>query len=355
MSNSCEACDRPFVNDHALQQHLRDSPVHQRTFSSNEAPLQHRRDSVIPIPTFSCETCNKSFGSNQALQQHLQNSPVHKPTFKCETCDISFRSDEALQEHLRESIVHNPTFNCAACKESFRSEEDLNQHMQTSPVHSHPPSWCGTCERSFRNDEALQQHLRDSRIHRIEGQHQDIETEPKPYEMFPELHRKVLEAISGAMNPPRFTHKNSDDGATNLKETNAMGKFECNNHPRTRIWPSKIVTTVIRKYPGNEYSVVVYKQRCRSCNELGTLFLDEDSYVERVAYRLKKWAGVPMEIPPYEKKEGRPHKRELCEGCKAGHCQEKDLEEEDSEEEGSEEEDWDVGGSGRRIGRPKYV
>jgi hypothetical protein len=34
----------------------------------------------------------------------------------------------------------------------------------------------------------------------------------------------------------------------------------------------------------------------------------DDSYVERVAYRLKKWCGVELERP------------EFCEGCKAGHC-----------------------------------
>jgi len=140
--------------------------------------------------------------------------------------------------------------------------------------------------------------------------------------MFPELHQDVLDAISGAMNPPKFTNRNRDDDDINNEySTNVMGNFKCYNHHITRLWSSKVVAIVIRGYPGNEYSVVVYNQRCRSCNEMGTLTLDENSYVERVAYRLKKWAGVTMEEPFYEEKKGLPHKIELCEGCKAGYCQ----------------------------------
>ncbi|CAN9395563.1 unnamed protein product [Alternaria alternata] len=49
--------------------------------------------------------------------------------------------------------------------------------------------------------------------------------------------------------------------------------------------------------------------------------MDEETYVERVAYRLKKWAGVKMERPFFGHKilHG-PHDSERCEGCKVmGH------------------------------------
>ena len=78
----------------------------------------------------------------------------------------------------------------------------------------------------------------------------------------------------------------------------------------------------MRRYGVNEYNAVVFNQRCRDCNSLGNLTLDESSYVERVAYRLKKWAGVELQAPPYREKKGPPHKSELCEGCKQGCCQE---------------------------------
>jgi hypothetical protein len=344
MSNSCESCDRSFVDNHSLQQHLRDSPVHKPHFSSDEAPQQHRRDSVVPIPIFSCETCNKSFGSNQALQQHLrdsiihkinhncetcrrsfssddalqqhlQNSPVHNLTVDCVTCDISFSSDEALQEHLRDSIVHNPTFDCATCEESFSNEEDLNQHIQTSLVHSRLSFWCDTCERPFRSDEALQQHLQSSRIHQNERQQET-------FFMLPNLHQDVLDAVSGTMDPPKFNKTNSFHRINNKHESTLMGKFECKNHRSPLFWTSGVIAIIIRGYPGNEYNAGVFNQRCKFCNGLGTLHAN-GSYVERVAYRLKKWAGVSMVPPPYKNKNGPPHKSELCEGCKAGCCLER--------------------------------
>jgi hypothetical protein len=81
------------------------------------------------------------------------------------------------------------------------------------------------------------------------------------------------------------------------------------------------VAISIRGYPGSGYNALIFLQRCESCNRLGKLTLDNSSYVERVVYRLKKWAGVAVAQPYYggaDRK--RPHRSELCEGCKAGHC-----------------------------------
>ena len=104
-----------------------------------------------------------------------------------------------------------------------------------------------------------------------------------------------------------------------------MGKFKCDNDdcPKNG-WSSKKVAILIRGYPENGYSAVVFNQRCKSCKRFGTLALDETSYVERVAYRLKKWAGVPMEEQRHFARDGPPHRSELCEGCRRGYCQQKD-------------------------------
>jgi hypothetical protein len=81
------------------------------------------------------------------------------------------------------------------------------------------------------------------------------------------------------------------------------------------------VAILIRRYKGNRYNAVVYHQRCASCNNLSTP-KPNASYAERVAYRIKRWAGIKMKSPPYSKKKGLPHKSHLCEGCKAGLCPE---------------------------------
>jgi len=94
-----------------------------------------------------------------------------------------------------------------------------------------------------------------------------------------------------------------------------------------RGWGSKKICIVIRKYPNNGYNAQVFNQECVSCGELGRMHINVDSYVERVAYRLKKWAGIAVERPAHAGSLDRPpHKSELCEGCKRGFCQAGDWE-----------------------------
>ncbi|KAI1632368.1 zinc-binding domain-containing protein [Biscogniauxia mediterranea] len=101
-----------------------------------------------------------------------------------------------------------------------------------------------------------------------------------------------------------------------------MGKFKCNNGRCSKDgWSSKKVAITIRGYPGNGYDAIVYNQRCKSCNKLGVLTLDVDSYVERIAYRLKVWAGVSVAQPYYNDGGGPQHEIDLCEGCRHGRCQ----------------------------------
>jgi len=148
--------------------------------------------------------------------------------------------------------------------------------------------------------------------------------ETKPSFMFSSLHQNVEEAVCGEIASTWFQEKDSDRDSNNKYSTHVMGKFKCgNNACSTGGWGSKKVAILIRGYPSNGYNAVIFNQRCKSCNKLGNFTLDEESYVERVAYRLKKWAGIHMEQPYYASKVGSPHKSDLCEGCKRGVCQQK--------------------------------
>lgn len=114
--------------------------------------------------------------------------------------------------------------------------------------------------------------------------------------MFPTLHDAVQNEVLDDIGPTRFNGNNSDQGANNKYPTTVMGRFTCpNSSCYTAGWGSKTVAVLIRGYRGNGYSAVVFNQRCKTCNALGKLTLHEDSYVERVAYRLRVWAGVDME------------------------------------------------------------
>lgn len=140
--------------------------------------------------------------------------------------------------------------------------------------------------------------------------------------MFPSLHQDVSNAVSESITQIWFNDTDSDQGINNKYSTNVMGRFRCyNNRCSSRGWGSKKVAILIRGYPGDGYNAVVFNQRCESCQKLGKLTLDEASYVDRVSYRLKKWAGVEVETPFYAKKKSPPHMSDLCEGCKRGYCQ----------------------------------
>lgn len=141
--------------------------------------------------------------------------------------------------------------------------------------------------------------------------------------MYPGLNDKLANVLD--KEGLYFTFNSNDDerGRIDTYDTNIMGRFVCNNNNCTsRGWSSKKIAITIRMYTDTRYNVRVYYQRCRNCNWLSRPNLDVDTYVDRVAYRLKKWSGVEVERPPYSHKRGKPHEHELCEGCRHGHCTE---------------------------------
>ncbi|ATZ50249.1 hypothetical protein BCIN_05g06170 [Botrytis cinerea B05.10] len=85
--------------------------------------------------SFHCGSCNRHYGSQKALQQHVRDSPVHALPFDCNSCDRSFNSGEALQQHLRYSTSHTLTFGCDDCDQSFGSGEALDQHLLDSHIY----------------------------------------------------------------------------------------------------------------------------------------------------------------------------------------------------------------------------
>jgi hypothetical protein len=121
--------------------------------------------------------------------------------------------------------------------------------------------------------------------------------------MYPSLHNEVSDLLRTSYLSFAFHDKDSSSGSIDDYDTNIMGHFTCRNPSCHAVWASK-----------------KYYQACKRCGTTSQPILDEESYVERVAYRLKKWAGVQMEIPPFKGVSKGPHLDELCEGCKDGHC-----------------------------------
>jgi len=146
---------------------------------------------------------------------------------------------------------------------------------------------------------------------------------PKPTRMFPSLHPDVSDAVSEHITPLPFNETNTNQGTNKTYSTSVMGEFRCHNNTcPTRAWTSGKVTILIRRYANGSYNAEVFNQRCRSCNRLGKLKLDNASYVDRVSYRLLAWGGVQQARREYMEKYTPPHRKDLCEGCKRGICRE---------------------------------
>lgn len=139
--------------------------------------------------------------------------------------------------------------------------------------------------------------------------------------MFPSLHDSVRAAVSLDPIPePAFHPTNTDAGTTKTWSTNVLAQFRCHRKGCGNTWTSGIVSTLIRAYPGDRYNAVVFNQRCRRCKSLGTMTLDEECYIERIATRLKAWGGIRTEFTTRNDKKTPPHESDLCEGCKRGYC-----------------------------------
>ncbi|KAK4966053.1 hypothetical protein LTR28_003306 [Elasticomyces elasticus] len=118
-----------------------------------------------------------------------------------------------------------------------------------------------------------------------------------PWSMHPSLHDSVSRLLED--DNLAFDFHAVDEPQSSIEEydTNVMGRFVCKNKRCSSDgWSSKKIAISIRLYPRHR------------------------SYAERVAYRLKKWSGIVMELPPYSGQSNGPHLSSLCEGCRSGHC-----------------------------------
>ncbi|KYG42580.1 hypothetical protein M433DRAFT_157715 [Acidomyces richmondensis BFW] len=144
----------------------------------------------------------------------------------------------------------------------------------------------------------------------------------KTWSMYPELHDDVANLLANDDLVMDFHGNDDPQSSVREKDTTIMGRFRCDNPAcKSNGWSSKKVAITIRLFQRQKYNARVYHQRCKSCNWVSRPTLD-NSYAERVAYRLKKWQGIRVETPPHSEGNGRPHQRSLCEGCRNGRCRE---------------------------------
>jgi hypothetical protein len=270
---------------------------------------------------YSCVPCDRYFGSREALEEHQKASPVHKKSFYCHTCNCFLSSKKALKRHkwdfrIYQTCSENPMNASldwgrgeAASSNAWARDPTLDmvslvQRFSQIRVSPNPTSNAKPTA-GLNVPEPIQ--------------------ETREFFMFPELQPNVADAVFPEISSTWFNEDENDEDFDREHFTHVMGKFICNHKTcKKQFWGSWKVSIEIRRYDYFGYSAIVYNQRCKSCDQLGTFELNERSYIERVAYRLKRWAGVQMEAPPFDEGDSPPHEVKYCEGCKRGKCREGD-------------------------------
>jgi hypothetical protein len=138
--------------------------------------------------------------------------------------------------------------------------------------------------------------------------------------MRPNLHNSIIERVEPLHL--RFYRIEDTTQPIDSSDTNILGHFRCKHRACSgTYWSSGAVATNIRLYRKDRYNARIFHQRCQKCESLCRPEIDEETYVDRVVYRLKKWHDMEVEAPDFTKKDDdKPHLSHLCEGCKAGHC-----------------------------------
>jgi hypothetical protein len=152
-----------------------------------------------------------------------------------------------------------------------------------------------------------------------------IQAENSSFCMYPDLHDEISKQLEANGLSVEFYGEGQREDTIRDSDTRISGTFTCPNQScSVEGWSSGIVAISIQLFKHGRYNALVWHQRCRDCEAVGRLEVDVQAYTNRVVYRLGKWLGLKVAAPPYSGNillDG-PHRDELCEGCKNGHCKE---------------------------------
>lgn len=150
--NKCNVCSSGFASIPLLQDHQRSSNhcfcrQCNRLFATASHLDRHLRFAPAHTTQYHCCDCDRDFVNEQALSQHLQYK-VHPPKvvssksneYPCTKCDRKFKTKTALNHHLT-SLVHNPLsdIKCVAssdCAARFTSPSAMILHLESGKCSS---------------------------------------------------------------------------------------------------------------------------------------------------------------------------------------------------------------------------
>ncbi|XP_060802491.1 zinc finger protein 470 isoform X2 [Amyelois transitella] len=130
--------------------------------------VQLSNGSLLPLPGFQCNYCNKTFSNKASIRRHIYVHLNAKP-YECVDCLKRFTHEVNLQYHLkkRHPELYSPrNFKCQICEKVFRFKETLSIHLDLH-VNKYGSFKCLYCEESFNNISELAKHKKTNHFSAI--------------------------------------------------------------------------------------------------------------------------------------------------------------------------------------------
>jgi len=170
----CPTCSVEHSSNQKLQNHQR-AQNHCfcrecNQYFSNEAAVKAHNNTVGHVSQFHCCDCERDFVTEQALDQHLDGK-VHKQ-IACQICQQTLGGYKSLESHVvkvhqasanPKRILYPENFNtCYVCQRRFVDKKALDQHLVSLRHHPLSDIRCVAstkCKRRFTSPSALLGHL----------------------------------------------------------------------------------------------------------------------------------------------------------------------------------------------------
>ncbi|XP_032062826.1 zinc finger protein 131-like isoform X3 [Aythya fuligula] len=155
-SYKCDICNKRYLRESALKQHLTCYHVDEGGASKKQRPGKK-----IHI----CQYCEKQFDHFGHFKEHLRKHTGEKP-FECPNCRERFARNSTLKCHLTACQSgagakkgRKKLYECQVCNSVFSSWDQFKDHLVTHT--GDKPNHCTLCDLWFMQGSELRRHLKD--------------------------------------------------------------------------------------------------------------------------------------------------------------------------------------------------
>uniref|UniRef100_A0A336M2I5 CSON009319 protein n=1 Tax=Culicoides sonorensis TaxID=179676 RepID=A0A336M2I5_CULSO len=174
-SFSCpmQDCEAQFDFAYKLLGHLRYTHFNKNSIFLNcqycKEQFETKKDYAFHLKetctkrTISCNLCDKLFVSQAALKNHMKVHDQHK----CDECDDVYSTSSDLRNHMKQCHAEdNKMYKCGRCDKRFRTPSHRNDHENShNTINQYQ---CDICKNFYKSERVLKSHLK---IHTVGKSH----------------------------------------------------------------------------------------------------------------------------------------------------------------------------------------